>query len=135
LARAAGLLLVGVVDIRDSGDGLAIGDLWRADIGLDLELALHAVDDHLKMVLTGPLNDGLAALVVDGDAEGRILGRKTRERLAHLSWSPLALGSMAISIKSTRLFDIGSVIARQRRRRDGYDPQPERLKEDIEDIS
>jgi hypothetical protein len=44
LAGTAGLLLVGVVDV-DARDGLAIGHLRRADVGLDLELAAHAVDE------------------------------------------------------------------------------------------
>jgi hypothetical protein len=43
LARTAGLLLVGVVDLG-AGDRLAVGHLRRADVGLDLELAQHAVD-------------------------------------------------------------------------------------------
>src|SRR5262249_55602590 len=51
LARAAGLLLVRIVDLGLPADGLAIGDLRRADIGIDLELALHAVDDDLEVEL------------------------------------------------------------------------------------
>src|SRR3546814_7075968 len=44
----AGLLLVGVGDLDRPRERLAIGDLRRADIGLDLELALHAIDENLE---------------------------------------------------------------------------------------
>src|ERR1700689_3434969 len=49
LAGAAGLLAMDIIDIGFAGDGLAIGDLRRADIGVHLELALHAIDDDLEM--------------------------------------------------------------------------------------
>ena len=92
LPGAARLLLVRVDDVGRAGHGLAIGHLRRADIGVDLELALHAVDDDLEMELAHPLDDGLAALVIDRDAERRIFGRKPRERLAHLVLIALGLG-------------------------------------------
>src|SRR6185437_8355613 len=91
LARAAALLLVRVVDLGRARDGLAIGDLRRADIGLDLELALHAVDDDFEVELAHPLNDGFAAFLVDRDAERRILGGETRQRLAHFFLVALGL--------------------------------------------
>jgi hypothetical protein len=49
LAGAAGLLLVGVVLLVLAGDRLAIGHLRSADIGFDLELATHAVDDDVEV--------------------------------------------------------------------------------------
>src|SRR3546814_6615614 len=61
LAGAAGLLLMRVVDRCRARDRLAIGDLRRADIGVHLELALHAVDDDLEVQLAHPFDDGLAA--------------------------------------------------------------------------
>ena len=91
LAGAAGLLLVRVIDLGGAGDRLAIGDLRRADIGVDLELALHAVDDDLEVQFAHPLDHGLAALVIDRDAEGRVLGREPRQRLAHLFLVALGL--------------------------------------------
>src|SRR5437868_15340739 len=83
LAGAAGLLLMRVIDIGRAGDRLTIADLWRADIGVDLVLALHAVDDDLKVQFAHALDDRLAALVIDGDAEGRVFGREPRQGLAH----------------------------------------------------
>src|SRR5690606_26452172 len=49
LARSARLLLVRVVDRDRLGDLLPVRDLRRTDVGLDLELALHAIDDDLEM--------------------------------------------------------------------------------------
>src|SRR3546814_14016700 len=49
LARSARLLLVGVVDVDLLREIFAIGDLRRAHIGLDLELALHAVDQDFEV--------------------------------------------------------------------------------------
>src|SRR3954471_17746500 len=47
LTGAARLLLVGVGQVDRLREILAISDLRSADIGLDLELALHAVDENL----------------------------------------------------------------------------------------
>ena len=91
LAGAAGLLLVRVIDIGRAGDRLAIGDLRRADIGVDLKLALHAVDDDLEVQFPHALDDRLAALVIDRDAEGRVLGREPRQSLPHLLLVALGL--------------------------------------------
>ena len=38
-----------VVDLGRGGDGLPVGHLRRADVGLDLELPHHAVDDDLEV--------------------------------------------------------------------------------------
>ena len=53
-------------------DGLAVGNLGLAGLGLDLELALEAVDDDFEVKLTHAGDEGLARLGVGGDAEGRI---------------------------------------------------------------
>src|ERR1700757_1067005 len=46
LAGSTRLLLVGVLDLVDHAlDGLLVSHLRLADVGLDLELALHAVDE------------------------------------------------------------------------------------------
>src|SRR5690606_7755053 len=48
LAGTTGLLLVRVVVLLDRlADGLAVGDLRLADVRLDLELALHPVDEDV----------------------------------------------------------------------------------------
>ncbi len=75
LAGAARLLLVGVGELDRLREILAIGDLRSADIGLDLELALHAVDEDLEVELAHPLDDRLARFMVGGDAERRVLAR------------------------------------------------------------
>src|SRR4029079_16335350 len=59
LAGAARLLLVGVGQLDRLREILAIGDLRSADIGLDLELALHAVDEDLEVELAHSLDDRL----------------------------------------------------------------------------
>src|SRR5665213_2742987 len=75
LARTARLLLmsVGVLDLLR--DLFAEGDLRRADIGVHFISALEDVDFDVEMQFAHALEDGLAALVVGRDAEGRILGR------------------------------------------------------------
>src|SRR6185437_693506 len=84
LARTARLLLVRIVVLDGAGNRFAIRHLRRADIGLDLELALHAVDDDVEVQFAHARDDGLAGFLVGLDAEARILGRKPRQRQAHL---------------------------------------------------
>src|SRR5262245_4512015 len=91
LAGAAGLLLVSVVDLSFARHGLAIGDLRRADIGLDLELAAHAIDDDIEMQLAHALDDSLARFMVDRDAEGRIFLREAMQRHPELLLVALGL--------------------------------------------
>ena len=74
-----------------AGDRLAIGNLRRADIRLDLELATHAVDDDVEVKFAHAGDDRLAGLFVGLDAEGRVLGSKTIEREAHLFLVALGL--------------------------------------------
>ena len=76
LARAARLLLVGVVDVDLLREILAIRHLRRADVGLDLELALHAIDEDLEVELAHPLDDRLARFMIGRHAERRILARR-----------------------------------------------------------
>ena len=45
-------------------DGLPVGDLRLADVGLDLELATHAVDEDVEVELAHAADDGLAGLLV-----------------------------------------------------------------------
>ena len=85
LARAAGLLDVAVLDLLDRlGDRLAVGDLGLADVGVDLELAQHAVDEHLEVQLAHAGDDGLAGLLVGADLERRVLLGQRLQRLAQL---------------------------------------------------
>ena len=53
--------------------GLAVRDLRAADVRVDVELALEAVDDDLEVQLAHAGDERLARLLVGRDAEGRIL--------------------------------------------------------------
>ena len=83
---------------RRAPDGLAIGDLRLADVGGDLELADHPVDEHVEVQLAHAGDEGLGRLRVGVDAEGRILlGRRWRAS-ASLSWSAFVFGSILTSM-------------------------------------
>src|SRR5215471_17022549 len=74
LAGTTGLLLVRVLDLLDlPGDGLPVGDLRAADVGLDPELAPHPVDQHLEVQFAHARDDRLPGLLVGPDLEGRVL--------------------------------------------------------------
>ena len=66
---AAGLLLVGVIDSGRPTDFLAIGNLRRADIGIDLISALEDVDFDVEVQLAHALEDGLAGFLIGRHAE------------------------------------------------------------------
>src|SRR5262249_30879751 len=61
LAGAARLLLVGIVDVARPGDGLAIGNLRRPDVDLDLVRPLQDVDLDVEVQLAHALDDRLTA--------------------------------------------------------------------------
>ena len=84
LAGAARLLLVGVVDLGAPPERLAIGHLRRADVGFHLVGALQDVDLAVEVKLARPAQDGLAALLVGGDPEGRVLGGQLLQSDAQL---------------------------------------------------
>src|SRR5215210_4340057 len=85
LARTTGLLLVGVVDLLDRlADRLAVGHLRLADVGLDVELALHPIDEDLQVELAHAGDDGLAGLLVEADLERRVLLGEFLDRRAQL---------------------------------------------------
>ncbi len=56
----------------------------RANVGIDFKLALHAIDDDLKVQLAHPADNRLTAFLVGRNAERRILLREPRQRHAHL---------------------------------------------------
>ena len=85
-----------VVDLDDlPADGLAVGHLRLADVGLDLELAAHPVDQDVEVELAHAADDGLAGLRVEPDPEGRVLLGELPDSDGQLPWSPLVFGSMA----------------------------------------
>src|SRR5262249_35703909 len=84
LARAAGLLLVRVGHRRRPGQFLAVSDLRRADIGVDLIGALEDVDLDVEVEFAHALDDGLARLLICRHAERRVFGDELGERDAEL---------------------------------------------------
>jgi hypothetical protein len=73
-------------------DGLPVGDLRAADVGVDLELAQHAVDRDLEVQLAHAGDLGLAGLLVGADLEGGVLLGELLQRRAHLLLVGLGLG-------------------------------------------
>src|SRR5450830_604190 len=69
LPSTAGLLLVLVIDRYRPRDLLAISDLRRADIGIDLVGAPEDVDLDVEMQLAHATDDGLTRLRIGVDAE------------------------------------------------------------------
>src|SRR5690606_37800371 len=81
LAGATRLLLVGVLDAFVlAANRLAVGHLGLTDVGLDLELFAHPVDEHLEVQLAHTGDDGLTGLLVGSHSEGGVLLRKTLNR-------------------------------------------------------
>src|SRR5581483_248446 len=62
LAATAGLTNELAFGFGGPADGLAIGDLRLAHVGLDGELAHHAVNDDFQVQLTHAADDGLSAV-------------------------------------------------------------------------
>ena len=84
LSRTTGLLLVGVVELRLLGDGLAVCDLRLTDLDLGLVLPLHPLDVDVEVQLAHSLDDCLGALGIDIGLEGRILLGEAVEGLGHV---------------------------------------------------
>src|SRR4051794_15048817 len=85
LPRAAGLTHEAALDLLGgAADGLAVGDLRTADVGLDVELAPHAVDQHLEVQLAHAGDLGLARLLVRLDLERRVLLGQAAQGDRHL---------------------------------------------------
>src|SRR5690606_25034055 len=92
LAFATGLADKLALALGAAVNGLAIGDLRLADGGLDLEFALHAINDDLKMKLAHAGQDSLAGVFVGLDLQGGALGDKTLKCVAHLLLVSLGIG-------------------------------------------
>ena len=84
LALATGLAHEAALALGGLADRLAVADLRPADVGLDLELAQHPVDDHLEVQLAHAGDARLARLLVAADAEGRVLLAEALEGERHL---------------------------------------------------
>src|SRR5208282_4236064 len=92
LSTAAGLADVLALGFRFPADGFAVSHLRLANIRFDLVLAHHAIDDDFEMQLAHAADNGLSAVRVSVNFEGRIFLGKTAERHAHLFLISLGLG-------------------------------------------
>mmetsp|Transcript_15354 Transcript_15354/g.20245 ORF Transcript_15354/g.20245 Transcript_15354/m.20245 type:complete len:294 (-) Transcript_15354:21-902(-) len=92
LSRTTRLLLVGVVNLSNSCDGLTVRHLGCTNIGLNVELTLHAVNNNFQVKLSHTFNDGLTSFFVTTETEGWILGSKTDKGLRHFLLIGLGLG-------------------------------------------
>src|SRR5699024_1806186 len=72
LALTAGLAGVLVVHIGGAADGLFVGHLGLAHVGLHLEFAQQAVHDDLQVELAHAGDDGLAGLLVGVSLKGGV---------------------------------------------------------------
>ena len=84
LAAAAGLADVLAFRIGLLANGFLVRHLRLADIGADIELAHHAVDDDFQMKFAHSGNDRLAGIRIRVDPECRIFLRQLVQRDAHL---------------------------------------------------
>ena len=92
VARTAGLANVLAFGLGLLANGLAEGHLGLAHIGLNLVLALHAVDKNFEVQLAHAADDGLTRILVGPHLEGGILIGQPRQRDAHLFLVGLGLG-------------------------------------------
>src|SRR3990167_6018384 len=92
LAGAACLFLMRVVDRVRAREAFAVGDLRGADIGFNLEFALHPVDENVEVKFAHALDDRLARLLVRRNTERGIFRGKALEGEAHLFLVGLGFG-------------------------------------------
>ena len=114
LAAATGLAheLAFLLDLR--ANGFAVSDLRLADVGVDLELAPHAIDDDFQVQLAHAGDDRLAGLLVGVHAERRVFLRQLASAMPIFSWSALVLGSTATEITGSGNSIRSSVMALSR---------------------
>src|SRR5690606_27733369 len=84
LTLAAGLLGILAFLFDGLADRFAVGHLRRTDVGLDLEFALHAIDENLEGQFAHARDDRLAGFLVGLDAARGIFLGPLRQRDAHL---------------------------------------------------
>src|SRR5581483_833404 len=104
LAAPARLLDETMLLVDGAAYRLAVRHLRLADVRLDAELALHAVDDNFEMQLAHAGDDGLPGLFVGADAEGRIFLRETLQGDAHLLL--IGLGLRLDRLRNDRLGEL-----------------------------
>ncbi|GJD04898.1 hypothetical protein ColKHC_13723 [Colletotrichum higginsianum] len=92
VTRAAGLAAEEEVVLGLAGDGLAVGDAGLARLAVDLVLAAQALDVDLEVQLAHARNDGLLGLLVNVQAEGRVLALEAVHGLGEVVGVAAALG-------------------------------------------
>ena len=109
LARAAGLLLVLVVEFGRLGRRLAVADLGHADCDFDLVFAADSLDVDLQVQLAHAGDDGLAGLFVGGTRNVGSSRMKRCRALQSLSAPSRLIGLMAILITGSAANMLSSV--------------------------
>jgi len=92
LAASAGLPDVFAFRLGVLANRLPIRHLRLADVGLNLVLAHHAVDDDFQMQLAHAADDGLPAVGIGMNLKRRIFLGEAAERHAHLFLISFRLG-------------------------------------------
>src|SRR5690606_11966239 len=108
-------------DLAALGDLFTVRHLRLTDIGLDVELATHTVNQDVQVKLTHPGDDGLAGFFVGLHAERRVFLSQTAQRDAHLFLVSLGLGlhgnrdnrlREVHTLKNDRLVDVAQGVTR-----------------------
>ena len=84
VTRTTGLTDVLAFRLCLLANSFAIGDLRLTNIGFDLVLTHHAVDDDFQMQLAHAADDGLAGVRIGMHLKGGIFLRQLGQRHAHL---------------------------------------------------
>ena len=92
LTRTSRLFLVCVVHFGGRSDSLTVGHLGSTNIGFNVELTLHSVNNNFKVEFSHAFNDGLTGFFVTRESERRILGGKTNKGVGHFLLVALGLG-------------------------------------------
>src|SRR5690606_20248370 len=71
-------------DLASVADRFTVSHLRLADVGFNVELALHAVDQNIQVQLAHTTNDGLTGLFVRAHTERRIFLGQFAQSNAHL---------------------------------------------------
>jgi hypothetical protein len=92
LARTAGLLLVGVVELGPAGDGFPVGHPGRAGGHFGLVLPAHAFDIDFQMEFAHTGDDRIAGFFAHIGAKGRVFLGKAVQGLGHVDFRLVVLG-------------------------------------------
>src|SRR5690606_5272245 len=83
LAPTAGLAYELAFDLTSLRDCLTIGNLWLTDVGFDVELPAHPVNQDVQVQLAHARDDRVTSLVISFDAERRVFLSKFAQSDTH----------------------------------------------------